>query len=42
VTGALSWTDVSGLAQLSERDGVPLLGQLDSKASVTATDVSVG
>lgn len=41
-TGALSWTDVSGLAQLSERDGVPLLGQLDSKASVTAADISMG
>lgn len=41
-TGALSWTDVSGMAQLGERDGVPLLGQLDNKASVTATDISIG
>jgi outer membrane receptor for ferrienterochelin and colicins len=40
--GSLSWTEVSGLAMLSERDGVPLLGQLDSNAAVTATDLTVG
>lgn len=41
-TGSLSWTEVSGMALLGDRDGVPLLGQLDDKAGVTATDLSVG
>ncbi|WP_028765658.1 TonB-dependent receptor plug domain-containing protein [Shewanella fidelis] len=43
MTTSLAWTEVENLAMLSETDsGVPLLTQLDEKASVTTADIALG
>lgn len=42
-TGALAWTEVKNLASLDEtEDGIPILTQLDEKASVFVADLSLG
>lgn len=42
-TGAMAWTGVKNLAALDEtEDGVPLLTQLEDKASVFVADLSLG
>ncbi|WOT04191.1 TonB-dependent receptor plug domain-containing protein [Shewanella youngdeokensis] len=42
-TMSLAWTEVEHLATLSETDaGVPLLSQLDEKATVTTADIALG
>ncbi|WP_025819298.1 TonB-dependent receptor plug domain-containing protein [Shewanella marina] len=43
VSSSVAWTEVENLARLTETDkGVPLLTQLDEKASVTTADISIG
>ncbi|GGP68378.1 TonB-dependent receptor plug domain-containing protein [Shewanella saliphila] len=42
-TASLAWTEVENLAQLTTNDqGIPLLTQLDEKASVVTTDIALG
>lgn len=42
-TASIAWTEVENLASLTENEkGIPLLTQLDEKASVITTDIAMG